>query len=60
MEVNKHNHLTKVAVEEDRTRHSQKKKATENGNPNCVSVNNIAIGWLLTLITSVFMILLWD
>ena len=41
-------HLAKVAVEEDRTGHSQKKKATENGNSDCVTVN-ITSCRLLTL-----------
>ena len=41
-------HLAKVTVEEDRTRHSQKKKATENWNSDCVTVN-ITSCRLLTL-----------
>ena len=40
--------LAKVAIQENRTRHRQKEKSTENRNSNCITVN-ITSGWLLTL-----------
>ena len=40
--------LAKVAIQENRTRHRQKEKSTENRNSNCITVN-ITSDWLLTL-----------
>ena len=45
--------LAKVAIQENRTRHRQKEKSTENRNSNCITVN-ITSGWLLTLNTPIF------
>ena len=46
--------LAKVAIQENRTRHRQKEKSTENRNSNCITVN-ITSGWLLTLNTQLDM-----